>query len=52
VALNYPIAAAVKDMTLTVNVTGVRAWKIRVWAGMLLIKLAARVIGCGFRVEK
>lgn len=47
-----PMAALMKDLTLEVNLTGLRANKFRVWLGMKFIKLGARVIGCGFRVEK
>jgi hypothetical protein len=49
--VNYPIRKAVKNFTLTVNISGLRAWRCRVWIGVRLIKLAALVIGCGFHVD-
>ena len=49
---NYPVTSAVKNMTLNVNVTGLRAWKWRVWIGLRLIRIAALIIGCGFHVER
>jgi len=49
--LNVPITSVVKNITLTVNVSGLRVWRWRVWLGLQLIQLAARVMGCGFRLE-
>lgn len=42
---------AVRAMTLTVEVTGVRAARARLWLGLKLLKLAARVIGCGIDIK-
>jgi len=39
-----------RHVTMTVNVTHVTALKVRVWFGLALIRLAARVIGCGVEV--
>jgi hypothetical protein len=41
-----------RNVTLVVNVTGVRTWKVRLWCAMHLLRLAAHVAGCGLRIEK
>jgi len=40
-----------KNITMHVDVTGVRAWKIRVWVGRQLIRLAALVMNCNVVVD-
>jgi len=50
--INYPSSRAVCNLTLRVNVTGVRVWRVRLWLGLRLIKLATMVIGCGFEVDR
>lgn len=47
----YPVAHAMRTMSLVVNVTGVRTWRLRLWLGGLLLQLAARVMGCGIRFD-
>jgi hypothetical protein len=47
----YPVAHAMRDVTLRVDVTGVRVWKFRLWLGGLLLQLAALVMGCGIRFD-
>ncbi len=47
----YPVAHAMRTMTLRVDVTGVRTWRVRLWLGGLLLQLAARVMGCGIRFD-
>jgi hypothetical protein len=39
------------DITLNVDVTGLRVWKVRVWIGCQVIKLAALVMGTGIHIE-
>lgn len=36
-----------KSVTLTVKITGLRSFRVRVWLGVQLLKLAARIIGVG-----
>ena len=50
-SLHTPITNVTKNLTLTLTLTGVRSWQARVWVGTQLIRLAARVMGVGFRVE-
>ena len=49
--LNVPITSITKNLTLNLNVTGVRTWKVRVWCGVQLIRFAAFVMGCGFHLD-
>jgi hypothetical protein len=44
------IASAVKELTLEVDLTGVRVFKARVMLAKPLIWLAAKVIGCGLKI--
>lgn len=41
----------VSQLTLQVDVTGVRVARVRMWLGMRLLKLAVRVLGCGMEVR-
>ena len=49
--VKMPISRVTRDLTVRVDVTGVRAWNMRLWLGVQVIKLAARVIGCGIVVD-
>lgn len=49
--LKYPVAKAMRHVTMTVDLTGVRTWRMRLWLGGLLVQLAARVMGCGIRFD-
>ena len=49
--VDVPIQPLMRKVTLVVNVTGVRTWKVRMWCAMCLIKLAARIAGFGFRID-
>jgi hypothetical protein len=40
-----------RQVTLVVNVTGIRTWKLRLWLGLRLFRLAAFVAGCGVRFD-
>lgn len=46
--LKIPMKEIAKDFKLNVSVSGVKAWKSRLWLGGLFIRAAARIIGCGF----
>ena len=50
--IKFPVTRAMKNITLTVDLTWVRTWRVRLWIGQQLIKLAALVIGCGIRVDR
>lgn len=45
------MADAMKKITMTVKVTRTREFATRLRLGTFLLKLAARVMGCGIKVE-
>jgi hypothetical protein len=47
----FNVNEAMKNLTMEVKLTGARrlAWRIRI--GIFLLKTAARVMGCGVKVE-
>lgn len=47
----YPAGHAMRHVTIRVDVTGVRTWRVRLWLGGLVLRLAARVMGCGIRFD-
>lgn len=49
--IKVPVQPAMRQMTMRVQLTGVQTWKLRLWLGTVLIRMAARVMGCGIRVE-
>ena len=42
--INVPISEVLKNITLTVKITGLVNWKIQFWIATRLIKLAARIL--------
>lgn len=38
-------------LTLTVRTTGKNAMKARLWLGMQMLKLSARIMGCGIEIS-
>lgn len=48
---DVPIGPVMRGITLHVRVTGLRIWRVRMWLGMQLLQCAARIMGCGIRVE-
>lgn len=50
--VRVPAASVMRDVTMTVEVTGLTVWRLRLWLGLQLMRLAARVIGCGIRVVR
>ena len=49
--VRVPMRSVTEHITMHVNVTGVRTWKIRVWVGTQLIRLAAFVMNCNVVVD-
>lgn len=49
---NVHVPSLMNAVTMNVTLTGVREWRIRLWLGVKLITLAARVIGCGIVVDQ
>lgn len=50
--VDFPMRNAMRNMTLNVNFTGVRRWRVRMWAAVQLVRLAAYVLGCGIKVDR
>lgn len=50
--VNMPVSRVMKKVTMVVHVTGVRTWRVRLWLGTQLMRLAALTMGCGFEVKK
>lgn len=49
--MNVPMSDVMKQCTVNVRLTGVRVWRVRLWIGCKLIKLASLVMGCGIRMD-
>lgn len=49
--IRMPMSSAAKRVTLSVKLTGRTRFAIRLWCGVHLIKLAARIIGCGVEIS-
>jgi hypothetical protein len=49
--ITVPASQLVGDVTMMINVSGVRAAQVRLWIGLRLIRLAARIIGCRLEVD-
>lgn len=50
-AAKVSVARLMRDITLRVEIPGLRTWRGRLWLGGVLLRLAARVMGCGIRVD-
>ncbi len=48
---NVSMPKIMRSVTLRVNLRGVKSWRLRLWVGTRLLKLAALVIGCGIRFD-
>lgn len=49
--VRVPAAKAMQSLTIKVRVTGLRRFKLRLWLGTQLLKLAAWVIGANIEIE-
>ena len=45
------VNSTMKNIELTVRVTGLRELRLRRWLGLLLVRAGVFVIGCRFRVD-
>lgn len=52
-SISIPMAEimAKKTLDVEISVSGVRWAKVRLWIGVRILKLAARVIGCGIEIK-
>jgi hypothetical protein len=46
-----PISDTARDLTISVQISGAKTFRVRLWLGAKLIHLAARVIGCKCEIE-
>jgi hypothetical protein len=44
-------ADVMQRVTLRVEITGFRGWRLRKWAAILLLKLASYILGCKIAVS-
>ncbi len=49
--IDIPMSDAMRQLTLSFRLTGVRIAAARLWLGCQVIKLAALIIGCGVEIE-
>jgi tetrahydromethanopterin S-methyltransferase subunit B len=49
--INVPISRITKDITMTLGVSGLRVMRFRFWVGSMVVRLAALIMGVGFKVE-
>jgi hypothetical protein len=47
----FPVSQAMKRITITVKLSGLKTLAWRMKMGMFLFRLAARVIGCNVEIE-
>jgi hypothetical protein len=40
-----------ENVTITLKVTGLKVLRVRLWLGRQLLKLSAKVLGCGFKID-
>ena len=49
--IEFPMRAAMQELTLEVEFTGVTAFKVRAWIAVQLVKLASLVLGCKVEIK-
>lgn len=47
--MNIPASSLMKGLTLEVNLTEVKALRVRIWLGCWAFRIGARIIGCGIK---
>jgi len=48
---SIPISKATEDIMVTIKVTGIKQWGLRLWIGRQLIKMVARIMPIRVEVE-
>ena len=46
------LGRGLSDQTLVVTVQLSRPWRVRIRLALMLMRMATKLLGCGFRVEK
>ncbi len=49
--VRVPASRLMANVTMHVTVTGLTVFRVRMWLAFRLIALAARIAGCGLKVE-
>ena len=49
--IEFPMRAAMHELTLEVEFTGVTAFKIRAWIAVQFVKLAGLILGCKVEIK-
>lgn len=49
--MTIPITELAKTVVMTVNISGVKSWRVRLKIGMWLVAIGCRIIGCQMKVE-
>ena len=49
--VTYPISKAMRDVLMTVEITGLPTFRFRVWLAGWLMRGIARILGCGIEVK-
>lgn len=49
--VNIPISDLTKSITVQVQITGRKAWAVKLWVGKTLIMLAACIMGMNVKIE-
>jgi hypothetical protein len=49
--IEFPMRAAMHELTLEVEFTGVTAFKVRTWIAIQLIRLAGAVLQCKVEIK-
>ena len=50
-AINVPIQEGLRNITMTVHITGLGKFKFQLWVATRLIKLAARIMNMNIEVK-
>jgi hypothetical protein len=50
-SVNIPVSRVMHKITMQVNVTGMKTWRVRMWLGVQTMKLAALIMGCNIEVK-
>ena len=49
--IEFPMRAAMQELTLEVEFTGVTSFKVRAWIAVQLVKMASLVLGCKIEIK-
>jgi hypothetical protein len=47
----YPARKAMAQTTISVQLTGMRAWRVRAWIGLRVLRLGVAIMGCKVAID-